>query len=310
MTMREFQQLKNRTAAYLSRKPRTISLEVTTHCPLKCKYCSRTKQGSSFKASSLSVEKFPQLKRRLSGFTRIVICGLGESFAYAGLYSMVSQLEQKITVITSGTIAIDYKKLNPNRNLETIMFSLDAPSEDEMIDITGNYNWGNLLQNLKRSRFNRRIFLGLACTLFKSNYHRIPEITRFALTHKLNLLNFNNDLTVEGDGGYKEKAFRLLQEAELMAREKKLLFSSSFAHLSCTTHDIPVPLVKVSGDVYPCCVATGEKNKAGNIFESPFDQIWNSPVYDRFKNGEMCFDGCPMFDDLVLGNHYKRRLNQ
>ena len=51
-----------------------------------------------------------------------------------------------------------------------------------------------------------------------------------------------------------------------------------------------VPFITVHGAVYPCCALTEgnqrgkiEKHCLGNIFDTPFREIWNGPRYRRLK---------------------------
>jgi MoaA/NifB/PqqE/SkfB family radical SAM enzyme len=288
----------------LPEKSKSISLELTTHCHLKCKYCSRTTEGSGFKAERVPWQTFSKLADNLDEFGRIVVCGMGETFTYKDMYKVTDRLGQKLSFVTSGSIPIDYKKINPKRNIETIMFSIDAPTEEEMLEITGNYNWQNLINNLKRNPYNRSIIMGINCTVFKSNVDRILDVTRFAIKHKMNLINFNNQITDDEDYQFKKKVHQVLAKAEALAKKKKLLFTTSFTDLGCTIFGIPVPFIKVNGDVYPCCRAM-DKHKVGNIYEQTFDEMWNSSAYDYFRSGELCFTGCTLFNDIVLEKKYE-----
>jgi radical SAM protein with 4Fe4S-binding SPASM domain len=51
-----------------------------------------------------------------------------------------------------------------------------------------------------------------------------------------------------------------------------------------------VPFITVHGAVYPCCALTEgnqrgriEEHCLGNIYETPFREIWNGPRYRRLK---------------------------
>lgn len=296
------EQLKQKVSAMLTRKPRTISLELTTYCPLQCKYCKRNEIVGGKKDKKLDWDKFLKLKDRLNEFDRIVICGLGETMAYSNIYDVLEHLDQRITLITSGTVAIDYKRLNRKKNLETVVFSLDAPTEEEMLDITGNYNWGNLMSNFQRNRYNRSVLFSVNCTVFESNYKRIPDLTRFAIFHKMKNINFNNAMQEADNIELRENIMQTLEEAEAIARKNNLTFTHSFMRLSCVAFGVPIPFITLNGDVFTCCYGVEQGAKVGNIYESSFNDMWNSNTYDRFTGGDLCFkEGCPLFKDLSMG---------
>lgn len=299
--------LKKQVAQVTTRKTKTISLELTTYCPLKCKYCKRSEIAGDYNNKKLNWEKFLKLKERLGEFDRLMICGLGETMTYGNIYDALPLLKQRIILVTSGTMAIDYKKLNRKRNLETVVFSLDAPTEKEMVEITGNYNWNNLMKNFQRNRYNRSVFFSVNCTIFENNYHRIPDMVRFAIDNKLTSINFNNALQGTDNLDLKAKIYEKMMEAETIANENGLILSHAFKQLSCIAFGIPIPFITLNGDVYTCCYGMDKRERVGNIYESTFDEMWNSQAYQRLKSGQLCFDngGCPLLKDLVLGKKYR-----
>lgn len=48
--------------------------------------------------------------------------------------------------------------------------------------------------------------------------------------------------------------------------------------------------VDVSGNAFPCCVGTGDQLKLGNIYESGFDDIWNSLTAQDLRRGMLTDD--------------------
>ncbi|GAE87556.1 radical SAM protein [Acetivibrio straminisolvens] len=279
----------------LGRKPRSIGVELTTCCPLNCSYCKR--KELDYKDRNLSMEEFEKLKDKLSGFERIVLCGLGEPTVYKHFYQVVNELEQKVVIITSGTILIDFSRLNESGNVEIILFSVDSPDEDGMKAIVGNYNWSNLLDNLKAVCKSPSIFRMINCTINENNLNRLPEIVEVAAKNRLQAVNF--ELPIEGRGENfveknKDRIDYYIEEAKRAASRNRIFMDSPY-RLKCMIWDDMVPYITLKGDVHPCCIALNTGYKVGNIFEQDFDEIWESENYKKFREGQLCFDNCSVY---------------
>lgn len=295
--MRHPQKVKNRILEKITAKTRTLGVELTTYCPLQCKYCTRNMLER--KDRNLSREKLLELKEKLADFQRLVICGMGEPMTYPYIYDTTSMLEQTIILITSGTVPIDYEQLNRKKNIEVIVFSIDAPSKEEMVEITGNYKWENLMQNLKRSRYNARVSKVINCTVTKSNYRRIPDLTRFAVRHRLQGVSFTMEIRRTDNTGVGKEIHKYLEEAVNITKRGGIAFTSSYKHVKCMSWGDVVPYIDIDGDFFPCCQGVNRKYKVGNIFNSTFAEIWDSPAYKKFKKGNMCLHDCPIYSDIT-----------
>lgn len=302
--MNRSEEAKNRILDLIRSKTKTVGVELTTHCPLNCKYCNR--KALPQKDREMSWENFYQLKERLADFDNIVLCGIGEPMVYSHIYDAVPLFLPRVMVITSGTVKIDYQRLDRSRNLDCVVFSVDLPGEEEMVRMTGNYNWANLQKNLKRNRFNARVAKVINCTVTSDNYHRLPDVVRFAAEHHLQAVSFTVEMKRECEPGEPAAAIpaevkAYLVEASVTADEKGIPFSSSFTHIKCVGKGSIVPFVNLDGDVYPCCYGLNTFYKVGNIFDSTYDDIWENKPYEDFKQGRLCFDNCPVFANVSMG---------
>lgn len=109
--------------------PNTVSLEVTTRCQLDCVYCNRDKD----KIRDLCLEDVSSILNHLTGVENIVICGMGESFCYPHIYDLLESLKDyKITIITNGSMKIDFDRLEKCSNTNLLVFSIDATEQDKL----------------------------------------------------------------------------------------------------------------------------------------------------------------------------------
>jgi MoaA/NifB/PqqE/SkfB family radical SAM enzyme len=289
------ERLHAKILALINKPTNTIGLELTTYCPLDCSYCSR--RWLDRKDQDVSWEQFLALKPKLERFERVVLCGMGETMSYRHIYDVVDHLTQRVVIITSGTVPINYERLNRNRNVEVIVFSLDSPYEDEMRAITGNYNWKHLLQNLEnRTRRPSHVKM-INCTVTRANYKQIPELARFAVEHRLQAISYTRAILHTEQNDIAAEIQEYLQEAKRICQRGGVIYTDSFTHLKCVTWGNVVPYVNLQGNLYPCCHGVDRGYKVGNFFEQDFDAAWESEAYRQFRTGDICMHSCPLFED-------------
>lgn len=279
-------------------KTDTIGIELTTYCPLNCEYCAR--KLVERRDRELGWEDFMSLTDKLKDFKRVVFCGMGEPMAYRYLYEAVHALSsKKVIIITSGTVPIDYKKLNAKNNIDFIVFSVDYPSEEEMRRSAGNYNWNNLINNLKNAR---RVSKIINCTVTKNNFKVLPAMVEFAVSHKVNAISFILEIIREEGELLHEDVKGYLNEARAIARRAGVFASTSYTHVNCIVHGKVVAFLDICGELYPCCYGVEKICSMGNIFSSDFNQIWEGEAYGRFREGTLCMTECPLYRDKLLDN--------
>lgn len=282
----------NKVLKQIKKRTNTIGIELTTYCPLSCKYCVR--HMLERKNRELKWDDFLIIKDKISGFDRVVICGMGEPMVYSHIYDVLAELkDKKIIIITSGTVLIDFNRLNANKNVEVVVFSVDEPTEAGMREIAGNYNWSNLLSNLNNARRVARI---INCTVTQDNYRNIPELARFAVKYRVNAISYTLDIR-RSESTIFENINKLLAEAEETARKGRLVFTDSFTHLKCMGWGNVVPYLNLDGELFPCCQGVNRQLSIGNIFSQNYDEIWESEGYRKFREGNLCRFDCPIYND-------------
>jgi MoaA/NifB/PqqE/SkfB family radical SAM enzyme len=288
---------KNDILTVINRKPSSIGLELTTRCPLHCVYCRRA--FLDYKDQDLSFEIFQELHQKLINFKRVVVCGIGEPAVYCHLYEVTSELRQKVAIITSGTVPIDFSKLNQKHNIEMIIFSVDAPDESIMNSITGGYNWSNLLQNLETIRKIPTIFRMINCTINEYNVALPAEVVLFAAKNKLQAISFELPI---GDDDFlntnKDKIKFYLDQAQQTAVKNNIFMDSPY-RLKCVIREHVVPYMNIKGDLFPCCFGLNIHFKIGNLFEQEFDEIWQGPKYQQFLQGDLCLNQCSIYRNKI-----------
>lgn len=282
--------------------PKTISIEITTLCPLQCEYCGRP-QGLG---RNMTYEEFTRLKENIesiNGLERVVLCGIGESFLHKDIYKIIHELrEYKISIVTSGTIKIDYKQLVLHRNVDTIIFSVDATSESRIKAICGqSYSYENLKENLDNIKTMKKeslrkignIQLVLNCTVNEKNIDEIPRIMDFAKQNGFGHVHYS---IAWEEYDFVMSNLKLLQNSFLIAYNKAHLYNITiydpFNFFCCFSGNSVLPFINIEGEIFPCGYGLKTQYTAGNILKKKFPQIWEDQKYDKFKSGQICRECC------------------
>ncbi len=279
----------------IAKKPKAVSIEVSTKCTLNCIYCDRRSENSR----DMSFEEFLKLKaelKKIPGIKRINICGIGESFLNKEIYRILEELkEYEISMVTSGTILIDFPRLDRFGNVDMLIFSIDATDEESIKNICGkNYNFAHLLTNLEnylqyKKKNNSKLATLLNTTVNPSNIEEIANIMEFARKYKFKGVNYSLEWGSEAFIIQNlEKLRGAFSDARKKAQKYGIYCHNPFRSFCCLNLDSIVCLTGVDGDFYPCGYALNQQYKVGNIYRESFDIIWENSLYDKFKQGKLC----------------------
>jgi radical SAM protein with 4Fe4S-binding SPASM domain len=252
----------------------------------------------------MSFEEFLNLKEELKKITelkRIVFCGIGESLLNKQIYEILKELRDYTTsLVTSGTILIDYPRLDQWGNVDMLIFSIDATNEEAMKNICGkNYNFANLLTNLDnyykyKKTAKSKLKTLLNTTVHSSNIDEIGNIMDFATKHKFLGVHYSLQW---GSEAFIIQNLEKLRGAFFDTRKKAkkygIYWENPFKSYCCLNVDSILCFVDIDGNVYPCGFGLNRQYKVGNLFDDSFDNIWESSAYNDFKKGKLC-DTCYM----------------
>jgi MoaA/NifB/PqqE/SkfB family radical SAM enzyme len=284
----------NRIEQALQRTPRVISLELTTRCNLNCVYC--TKKSMQLGDIDMEPKLLQSILDQSDQFDYVVICGIGESFCYPNLYDVLHQLPgKKITIVTNGTIPIDYANLNRQSNIEMLTFSVDAVDPELMKTIGGRFNWDNLLRNLDnldeyKKKSGAKINRVLNCTINEHNLSELIKLVDFAHQYHFETIHFSLPRGYEEFiSGHKSTLVKTLKEVQRKAASFGIYSFDPF-EACCVFWKWIAPYVSVQGIFYACCEAFYIDAKIADLQKLSFAEIWKSDEYQAFQNGKLCKD--------------------
>lgn len=284
----------------LTTLPKAVSIEVSTKCPLQCKYCSHPLGHGE----NMSWETFKELKEKLDaipGLKNITFCGMGEAFMNPHIYEMIHELKDyTISLVTSGTIHIDFEKLNKFNNLQDVILSIDGTSGEKMKAMCGEvYNFNNLNKNLaqlkalKDSKVLKNFSYVLNCTLKEDNLDEIPALVDFAAEKGFVGVHYSiawGSYDMVNNNFDKLKANFAL--AEEKAKEYGIDYFDPIKFFCCVNEDNVLPFIDMKGNIYPCGFGINSMYVAGNIYENAFKDVWAAQPYHDFNKGELCKKCC------------------
>lgn len=293
-TLLEFDMISNKE--YDKTRHQKIELisayvHVTNHCNLNCLGCYSLDDNRN-KACDPT---FDQLKRILSelhrlGANNVVVSG-GEPFLRKDIYEILdyakNQLEyEQISLITNGTVKIDYDRLVGV--VDEITVSVDGYSEEcgSFIRDEGIFN---KIMNTVKSLKEANISVSMLPTVHKKNYDKIEEYLELSALMEVpinfSVLSVCNTPTFDG---YILETEQLRELSKSMIKIGGAINDSAIggsieAGLNCGAGQIIVS-VDAGGNVYPCHMLHEKEFLMGNVLRENLDTILeSSSIVKEFK---------------------------
>ena len=297
-------------------------IELTTHCPLRCKMCCREGHHGMTR-KEMSLEDFHKILPYLREVESVVLEGWGESLLHPRLIEIIRLVRNEgaqVGFVTSGlTLTDDYISELVQAGTDFIGFSLSGATPETHDSIRVNSHLPKLMdhiqkfQEIKARQKTALPRLHIVYLLLKSNIGELSTLIQLAkdvgidkifLIHMALISNaWQEEQRIFAQEGMEEYEKALI-EAEKTARALKI----SLRHSSLASRDAAVCLenplqnlyISVNGIVSPCVYLqppvpspflrvfhgaefSTEQVGFGNIFQRPFPEIWQNPQYEDFR---------------------------
>lgn len=297
--------------------PLCVNIEITSACNLHCVMCPRGVQGDRHDAISFTqlAEIYEQIKP-----SHVALHGYGEPLLHPELAAMIAYLKERSvrTSITSNftSLTVELADALLNAGLDLLKISIDSHIPATYAHIRGVDMLKDVTEHIRLFE-QRKLQLGrrlpicrLSYTILPENFKEIPDFIHFT-KHNLqqNLiffqpLVFRRSLLADADLGDmgKDELLQVLVSAQRIARDlgvrtnlKSLVdqYAITWEHyrqaggenLRCRHCPKPwlTTFIAANGDVKPCDILGLTGAVMGNIFKTPFAQIWRSPMYAEVR---------------------------
>jgi MoaA/NifB/PqqE/SkfB family radical SAM enzyme len=285
---------------------RSIQIECTTRCNLKCTICEIsywTEKGGDLKTGNLQtmLEHLPKLKR-------VDLTGVGEALMNRGFFDALELLKSRGVYVTLNDNFTLMNETAARRIIELgvdqIFLSLDGATKEtyEKIRVGANFDKviGNArrLMQVKRDMRKKRPEVKINTVVCSTNYHELAGIVELAHDIGIGMVQFVNVITFEGTAnlnimGVQQGVQGKFQEAMKRARQLGIVVKFElFDKLPVEQCDFPWKrnFVTYDGYVHPCCYTTQTGDRSahngrsfGNLLEHSFDDLWNGDQYSMFR---------------------------
>ena len=305
------------------RKPFSVwQIELTTRCPLGCKMCIR-EGATQWHTGDMAIDDFAKLVPYLRDVETVVLEGWGEPLVYRDLtrvIRVVKQAQCQAGFVTCGWGLDDDRVAELiHAGLDFIGFSLSGATPETHNVIRANSNLLSLLQSIRifqelkaRDKLTKPK-LHIVFLMIKENLAELPLLVDLAKQIGIDEIVVINLIQVTNEWQEQQRLFTCdgaeshasLEEAAMKARAFKIRLR--MAPLTprevgvCSEYPLRNLYISVDGNVSPCvylyppvppqfktwyCGQEHATSKVsfGNIFEEPFENIWNREPYLAFRN--------------------------
>ena len=291
----------------LAVSPRSIQIECTTRCNLKCTMCEISYWTEA--GGDLEIEKLRAMLDHLPRLRRVDLTGIGEALMNRGFFKALKLLKSRGLYVTLNDnftmMTEEAARRVVELGVDQIFLSLDGATKQtyEQIRVGANFEKvvGNArrLVEIKKQLGKKRPEVKVNTVVSASNYREIPEIIDLSHDLGIGMVQFVNVMIFENTAGLDTSAIQgelqaKFHEALTRARRRGILVKIElFDKRAVETCNFPWKrnFVSYDGYVHPCCYTTQTGDRAaqnrrsfGNLVTSPFERIWNSTSYSSFRD--------------------------
>ena len=286
--------------------PKSIVLEPTNHCNLKCPLCPTGRGDTSVPYGLFKLDKYKEVVDVISRWAQTVrLFAWGEPLLNKSFIEMIRYASQNpykmrtFTNVNLNVITDEQIKGLLTSNLDILHASIDGVTQEvyEKYRVGGNLE--AVFNNLKKLIAAKELYksntkIKWAFIVNKYNEHQVEEAKRMARDFGIPI-NFDS-LRID----LKEDCLTPVDELmdtygewlpdnpkynnyNMDTKARKVSFKEVRSYpLSDGFCKMPwqETMINWNGDVFPCtCVHNEEKDRMGNIFEQDFKEIWNGEKY-------------------------------
>ncbi len=296
--------------------PIHIQLEPTTYCNLNCKACTRLTYLERFQ--HLSLDHFRLIVEQIRP-AKISCSGGGEPFMHPHLFEMIQMAKAvgcSMNTTTNGTLLTpDGCSQLVSSGLDLLKVSVDGASRETYQKSRREDRFQQVIEGIqtlnaaKKQYGSATPYIRFNYVMLKDNYREMAETVQLAAELGVHAVYFQ-PLDLIGIEAHYEELVGELQYEEL-AREirRGIQMSQRYpvqTNLRLLHHNLPLywkkyrletrqsdrrkcilpwfsTYITVDGNMHPCCSCSQPNTIMGNLFEMPFEQIWNGTRYQEFR---------------------------
>lgn len=310
-------------------KPVFITIEPTNACDLGCPVCETGAKVLERPTNQMPLEHFKAIVDRIKDHTNAIqLYFMGEPLLHKRIYEMIRYAKNQgifVNIYSNGTF-MDAKACIDS-GLDEINFNISGLTQ-------ASHETYRVNSNLERVKANIIALTAERERRLKSGYFNgsppTPRINVGLIVMKHNedqVDQFLEEVPAWGvDRAHVvDPCVRDMQQAvDMLPENRKYWFYDEAAYDKGILKPKFIPnnrcnwiyystVITWSGDLVPCCRDPKGKHVLGNIFQEPFEKIWNGPKYREFRRrirteqGKM--DICKLCSSYAVPALYEFRPN-
>jgi radical SAM protein with 4Fe4S-binding SPASM domain len=310
--------------------PKSIWVEPTNICNLKCSWCYQSTGSMNRKKGSMTLETYNRIISEVKPFKPEISLHLaGESLLHKDFFTFVEIAKQNglvIGVTTNGTLLRkdDFKILKTG--IDTINISLAGTDREDYLRVRGTDDFDAIRQDvidLARMKVElkspSKIYLNVTATeqnapnlaSFKSEFGAIEGIEGVIIRDLMDWQGSVDTAQMKVKrAGFKGRLARIVRGNEILfslymvmrnVRKSRRLRGRTYCSSVCTSAGI-----LWDGTVVPCCLDYNGSINLGNINEKGFVEIWNGDAMARLRKTLKSVRSAkqhPVCGPCLFGNH-------
>jgi pyrroloquinoline quinone biosynthesis protein E len=288
----------------LSFAPRSIQIECTTRCNLKCTFCEISYWSEP--PADLQLENVQQMLAHLPQVQRVDLTGIGEALMNPSFLNIIEVLKSQgiyITLNDNFTLMTDATARRlVELGIDQIFLSLDGATKQTYESLRRGANFERVIANVRRLLAIKREMkqklpeVKINTVVCSENYHELPDLVALAQKMGIGMVQFVNVMTFEETNKLDISGDQVQQKFEAalaLARQLGILVKVElFQKLPVQQCDFPWTrnFVTHDGYVHPCCYTTQSGDRTtqnqrslGNLLSHSFTEIWQGQTYKIFR---------------------------
>ncbi len=287
--------------------PPCLFVEVTNRCNLTCPTCplGTDMAYNGYSKADITLDQFKKIIDQIPSLIYVTLQGVGEPLLNKDIMPMIRYCTDKgiaTYINTNGTILTETKSRELiEAGLSNLSISINSFDEEVFSQTRSGASIKKISENIKRfieikKELNaKKPIVSFRAILMKETEPHMEELVFKANEIGIDVLYIQLFMSSVADKSLCESS---LTDEEINAFSDKLekwkkqvnieVITESFGKSSNNLGQCKLPWfspnVTAEGFITPCCtISNPSVLNMGNIFETPFEQVWNSEKFIQFR---------------------------
>jgi len=272
--------------------PFMLQIEPTSLCNLSCPLCPAGRHELNRPYRHMRFNEFRMIIDDMERYLLfLVLWDWGEPLMNSELPSMIRYASERgIQTVTSTNAHFlnneSYTEELLRSGLTTLIVAVDSLVADQYEIYRKKGEIDQVLNGLKtavsvKKRIGSNTLINVRMVIMKQNEHEIKDVEKMARDYGADVFTVKS---LNPSCGMFSQDEELLPMSQKFRRYEYIPNTYERVRTGAICRRIwTMSNIFSNGDVVPCCYDYDSEMKVGNIFETPFTRIWNSPAYRQLR---------------------------